>query len=109
MFDTSASQAGEFRDKALGALQSFLSSLGSNDHVKSVAVDLQTIELTKEFVAPGGAEVQQALAQLRQRVPLGSTDLELALEAAAESFAHAPAGHSRTIAYIGDGMSTARL
>ena len=109
MFDTSASQAGDFRDKALAVLQSFLGSLSPNDRVKIVAVDLQTIELTKEFVAPGGAEVQQALSQLRERVPLGSTDLELALEAATETFANAPAGRGHSIAYIGDGMSTARL
>ena len=86
-----------------------MGSLGSNDRVKMVAIDLQTVELTKEFVAPGGEEVQQALTLLRQRVPLGSTDLEMGLEAAANCFAKAPAGRGRSIAYIGDGMSTARL
>ncbi len=109
MFDTSASQAGEFREKALAALQSFLSSLDTNDRVKIAAIDLQTIELTNAFVAPASIEVQQALSKLRERVPLGSTDLELGLEAAATSFAQATAGHLRTAAYIGDGMSTARL
>src|SRR5687768_9546085 len=40
LFDTSASQVNEFRQKGLEALEFFLSSLGANDRVQLTAVDL---------------------------------------------------------------------
>src|SRR5207302_8492598 len=54
LFDTSASQAGVYRDKALEALSGFLGSLGPKDRVQLVAVDLNAIPLTEGFVAPRG-------------------------------------------------------
>ena len=53
----------------------------------------------------------QALSTLRQRVPLGSTDMAAALTEALACYGPAaPAdGRGRAVVYIGDGMSTARL
>ena len=56
LFDTSASQAGEFREKALQALGECLANLAANDRVKLLAVDLQAIPLTDGFVAPSSPE-----------------------------------------------------
>src|SRR5207245_4619430 len=62
--------------------------------------------LSDGFYAPGSAEAQGAVAQLHQRVPLGATSLEPALKTALKSFA---GDHSRSIVYVGDGMSTLKL
>ncbi len=110
MFDTSASQAGDFRDKAIGALQSFLTGLGSNDRVKILAIDLQTIELTKEFVAPGSAQAQQARCRnCASGFPWARPIWNWGSKQPPEKLRNAPAGRGRAVAYIGDGMSTARL
>lgn len=107
LFDTSASQAGVLRDDALAALQGMLSKLGPNDRVKLVAVDLNAVEMSRGFVAPTGPEMQVALAKLQQRAPLGATDMPLAIEAAAASFAPGNSAHS--VVYFGDGNSKANL
>jgi hypothetical protein len=109
MFDTSASQAGDYREKALETLDVLLGALGSQDRVQLTAVDLQAIPLTKDFVAPRSSELQAAVASLRGRVPLGSTDMDTALESAAAKFASTEGTRNRAVVYIGDGMSTAQL
>jgi len=108
MIDTSASQAGDYRSDAIGSLNGALSTLGPNDRVKLMAVDLHATPLTEGFVTPNGAEMAAGLKKLDARVPLGSTDMGKAMTAAAESF---PAGseNPRAVVYIGDGMSTANL
>ena len=88
MVDTSASQVGSYREKTLEALQGMLATMGENDRVKLLAVDVNAIPLTAEFVAPNGPEMKAAMAKLRNRVPLGATDLEAALNAAINSFAN---------------------
>ena len=62
----------------------------------------------ESLVAPTGPKMAAALQKLDARVPLGSTDMEKALTAAAASF---PAGskNAKAIVYIGDGMSAANL
>ncbi len=107
LFDTSASQAGVFRDDALAALRGMLSKLAPNDRVKLIAVDLNAVEMSRGFVAPNSADMQAALAKLQQRAPLGATDMPIALEAAAASFAPSKAAHS--VVYFGDGNSKANL
>ncbi|MCL6508206.1 MAG: VWA domain-containing protein, partial [Bryobacteraceae bacterium] len=109
MFDTSASQQGEYRTRALEALQALLDSLGPNDRVLLMGVDLNAVPLSEGFVAPESGAMEQALAQLRQRVPLGSTDMGAVTSAAVEQFAQARPGVGKAIVYIGDGMSTANL
>ena len=50
------------------------------------AADLNFIPLTTTFVAAGSDEMRQAVAQLRARTPLGSTDMNGLLTAAAAAF-----------------------
>lgn len=110
LFDTSASQTGSFRAKALAALDRLLAGLDGRDRVALVAVDVQAVALTPTLVRADSAVMSQALSQLRQRVPLGSTDMPGALDAAANELTRsAETGRARSVVYIGDGMSTARL
>lgn len=108
LIDTSASQTGDYRSDAIGTLNSALSALASRDRAKLIAVDLHAIPLTKNFVESNGPEMKAALGKLHARVPLGSTDMEKALTAAADSYP-AVSPNLRAVVYIGDGMSTAGL
>lgn len=82
LFDTSASQLGAYRETGLEVLKGLLATLGDKDHVKLVAVDVDAVPLTENFVAPRGPEIAAAIEKLQRRVPLGSTDLEAALNGA---------------------------
>ncbi|MEZ6113833.1 MAG: VWA domain-containing protein [Pirellulaceae bacterium] len=108
LFDTSASQTGVFRDDSLTALKSMLSVLGAEDRVHLVAVDLNAVPMTPGFVGANSAEMQAALNKLDARVPLGSTDMSAALQAAVESYG-AKASAGRAVVYIGDGISRANF
>lgn len=108
LFDTSASQAGPYREKAIESLNTFLAGLAPDDRVKLIAVDLNATPMTETFVEPAGNEIAGALDRLNARVPLGTTDMQAALTEAAASFAGAaPTG--KAVVYIGDGMSPANL
>jgi len=111
LFDTSASQAGDYRTDGLAALRDALKNLSPTDRVKLIAVDLHASPMTEGFAAPNSPEMAQALDKLQKRVPLGSTDMEKALAAAADSYAGSAsdAQHGRAAIYIGDGMSAANL
>src|SRR4030095_14796376 len=105
LFDTSASQAGVFRDDALAARQAVLAGLGPSDRVQLMAVDVKVAPMSDGLVAANSPEMQAALAKLHQRVPLGATDLDAGLRAAAANLAAAKG--AKTIVYVGDGMSKA--
>jgi hypothetical protein len=107
LFDTSASQAGVFRDDGLAALGALLAGLGAKDRVHLMAVDVKAVPMTEGFVAADSPQMQAALAKLRQRVPLGATDLDAGLRSAAAGLASAKA--AKTVVYLGDGMSKANL
>ena len=108
LVDTSASQGGEYRKQMIQTLGAMLATLGPSDGVKLVAVDVDATPLTQQFVSPASNDMKVALDNLRQRVPLGSTDMMKALTLATNSFA--PGNASRqSVIYIGDGMSTANL
>ena len=63
--------------------------------------------LTKGFVAARiGGGIDDAMAQLRRRVPLGATDMGIALTKAANSFGEKSAAQ-RSVIYLGDGSSAA--
>ena len=120
LFDTSASQQGVYRESALAALDAMLADLREVDRVELLAVDLGVQPMTDRQVAPGSTELGTAVTKLRQQVPLGSTDLAVALHAAIERLdkSEAGAGHDsgrnselgqRSIVYIGDGISIANL
>jgi uncharacterized membrane protein YgcG/tetratricopeptide (TPR) repeat protein len=106
LFDTSASQNGEFRDRALAALDQFLANLGRKDQVQLLAVDIDATPLTTTFVAPQGEDMRRALEALRKRVPLGTTDMPAAMKAAAAAYTdQGNPARPRAAVYIGDGMS----
>jgi hypothetical protein len=108
LVDTSASQTGPYRTDTIAALRTFLASLGAQDRVKLMAVDLNAVDLTEHYVAPQSREMQSGLAKLDLREPLGATDMAAALEAAANSF-DANAARPRAVVYFGDGMSKANF
>ena len=62
LFDTSASQSGAYREKALVALESTLAALAPADRVRLYAVDLNAIPLMEKFSAANGPETRQALS-----------------------------------------------
>ena len=64
LFDTSASQAGPYRETALAALQSCLGKLRPEDQVELLAVDINARPLVDHFVAVGSPELQAALQKL---------------------------------------------
>ncbi|HEV7225051.1 MAG TPA: VWA domain-containing protein, partial [Pirellulales bacterium] len=104
LFDTSASQTGVYRAQALAALEALLAEQSPDDRVALLAVDLNPVKLTSGFVPASSEEMRRAIDQLKQRVPLGTTDMVAALAAALELQAAAP-GRVGRIAYLGDGMS----
>lgn len=108
LFDTSASQAGTYREDAMAALRSMLAGLGASDRVRLIAVDIDATPLTASFVAPNSAEMTAALDKLDRRVPLGATDLEKGLATAVTSLAGQPEEH-RTLVYFGQGRSPANF
>jgi len=108
LFDTSASQTGAYRDDALTALRTLLGQLGNSDRVKLMAVDLDAVPMTQDFVSPNSEQMKAGLVKLEGRAPLGSTDMSKAIKRVAETFAAAP-GRPRSVIYIGDGMSQANL
>ncbi len=106
LVSTAASQTGDYRATSLATLQSVLAKLGANDRVKLVAFDLNATPLTPGFVAPNSPQMTAALGALNQRTPLGSCDLEKALDSAANGFS-GESKSARAIVYIGDGSSRA--
>lgn len=116
LFDTSASQTGPFREKAFAVLEEMLKALPAEDRVQLLAIDLAAIPLTGEFVSPRGEAMNKALAALRERVPLGSTDMPVALQALVQTFGGGDNGRApvageraRAAVIICDGMSVANL
>ena len=108
LLDTSASQTGIYRKKSWAALETFLSGLDQGDRVHLFSVDMNAIAMTDSFVHPQSADMSKALAKLKRRVPLGSTDMEAALTKAAGLFVGSPT-RARAVVYLGDGNSTANF
>ena len=102
LVDTSATQVGEHRDRALSVLDSYLKSLPADDAAAVLAYDVKPVEMAA-MAAPAAAN-DAAQAQLARRAPAGAGDMLAALEAA---IARLPQGGVVTI--IGDGMSVADL
>ncbi len=108
LMDTSASQSGKYRDKALEALDALVEQLPEGARLQLVAVDLDAVVLTSSFVRPDSPQWKQALEKLRKRAPLGTTDLPLAVRKGAELLATKDQLPGR-IVYIGDGVSSVNL
>lgn len=106
--DTSASQAGFYRDTALAAVEACIAKLQPGDRVRLVAADITARSLNDEFVAPGSPLLAEAVASIRKDAPLGSTDMQLAL-ATASKLLEEGENRERVIIYVGDGMSPVNL
>lgn len=110
LFDTSASQIGAYRTKALGTLRAMLTGLSPADRVALIAVDVSAAQLTPAFVQAKSVDLDKALAALERRVPLGSTDMREALDGALKPWADShDASRARSVVYIGDGFSNASV
>ena len=102
LVDTSASQVGEYRDRALKVVQSFLRSLPAGDEASVVAYDVRPAELAA--MQPPAAAASIADSAFSRRAPAGSGDLMAAIESAMQTLDGAG-----VITLIGDGMSVADL
>ena len=101
LVDTSASQTGDFRRRALDALAGLLETARDGDRVRIAAVDIACSSLSSDFASATDAATRDAVRRLDARTPLGSTDIVAVLEAAPALF---PADQRRrAIVYIGDG------
>lgn len=103
--DTSASQVGEYRLQTLAVVESLLQSLTATDQVRLFAADLRAEPMDEGFQNAQGPGISRSLELLKERVPLGATNLEGVLRSALESATDQPTD----ILYLGDGLSTADL
>ncbi|WP_186767784.1 vWA domain-containing protein [Blastopirellula retiformator] len=108
LVDTSASQTGIYREDSLKTLKALLASLSPETRVKVMGGDLHAVAMNDGFVAPTGAAADAAVAKLTKRAPLGSTDLPTMLTEAAAQF-EGGLDTPRSIVYLGDGASRARM
>src|SRR5262245_225983 len=69
LVDTSASQAGRYREAALAALDSLLANLRPSDRALLMAVDGKAVPLGAGFSAGGSVQIQSAIgrASCRER------------------------------------------
>lgn len=104
--DTSASQAGSFRARSIAVAAEFCRALPAGDRVQLLATDVATEVLTTEFVTAGSEGLKAAFDRLEDRVPLGASDVELALRTALQKMS---GDRGRSVLFIGDGFSTAQM
>ncbi len=103
--DTSASQVGDYRNDELKALEGILAGLRPSDEVQLFAADVSTTALSKRFLASDKQAVTQAVATLRRRLPLGNTNLTVALDTARQSLKTQAHSVTKSVIYVGDGAS----
>jgi hypothetical protein len=101
LIDTSASQAGPFLKQALAATEGFLAQTRPIDQVLLGAIDVTFVPAGDHFDAASSPVVEESLADLSARTPLGNTNLLGGLETVIETISadSSPAA----IVYIGDG------
>ncbi len=102
MMDTSASQTGQYRVDSLSVLEELLGALPTDSQVALVACDLKAVPMTGGFVGAGSTELQEGLEKLKNRLPLGTTNMARAIEAAISAFGDTKDG---VFVYIGDGVT----
>ena len=107
IIDTSASQTGQVRLESIEVLNELAANLPLNAKVALLASDVETVVLSGGLVSATDSKFESAVARLQKRVPLGTTDLSLALRTALAQFSQAAA--QRTIIYIGDGINRNHL
>ena len=106
LVDTSASQAGRYRDTTLQTVEQVLAALPKGHLVQVFAVDSVVEPLTSGFVGASSPETAQAMDLLRGRTPLGATNLG---EALVKTTARLNGSEPTSMLYVGDGLSSAGL
>ena len=107
LVDTSASQTGDFRRRALDALAGLLETARDGDRVRIAAVDIACSSLSNDFASATDAATRDAVRRLDARTPLGSTDIVAVLEAAPALFS--AAARSSTSAMALGSRASSRL
>jgi tetratricopeptide (TPR) repeat protein len=100
--DTSASMREDAREMQRALASALLSSLSEQDSFNLMMYDVQCHWLFDEPVPAAARNVEAALASLENRVSLGWTDLDKALESVI-----ARMGNRTHVVYLGDGVATA--
>ncbi len=101
LIDTSASQAGPILTQALAATKGLLAETRPVDRVLLAAIDVTLAPLGERFEPASSPAVEESLAALASRTPLGNTDLLGGLESAIDAIGGDPS--PAAIVYIGDG------
>ena len=101
LIDTSASQTGAYRQRAIESLTGLLEKSRPDDRFAASAVDVSSTPLADGFHAGKSDSLRKARLALDGRTPLGSTDLLAAIEGAAMQLTAVEG--PRAIIYIGDG------
>src|SRR5262249_880023 len=106
MVDTSASQAKGPLAAAQDLADRIIASADSRDRIAlwTVNTPSATRNLTRGFHTAKSNVVQEAVASLKQELPVGDTDLKEGLQKAVASFERDPARHE-VVVFLGDGMS----
>ncbi len=105
--DTSASQTGPVRLESLEVLEELAAGLPLNAKVALLACDVKTDDLSGGLVTATDSKYEFAVKKLKKRIPLGTSNLGLALRTALGVFSKAEA--QRAIVYIGDGVNRTQL
>ncbi|HUQ68275.1 MAG TPA: hypothetical protein VM165_02060, partial [Planctomycetaceae bacterium] len=86
VIDTSASQVGEHRRHALEVVEQLLEQLPLEHNVRLFALDVSLEPLSDGWAGPRDGATRQAFAALKQRVPLGATNLAAGLDEVLNKF-----------------------
>ena len=103
--DSSASQVGDYRNDQVAALEGVLSSLRKGDTVQIFASDVATTAMSEAIDAKDTEAIRSAIAKFRRRLPLGNTNLSVAIETARAALVAYPNQVTKSLIYIGDGAS----
>ncbi|MEZ6133213.1 MAG: hypothetical protein R3C59_31485 [Planctomycetaceae bacterium] len=101
VMDTSASQTGQILESSLTLVSQIASRLAVGSQVQVLAVDVDCTPVTDGFVKAGSTELNEAIAQLSLRTPLGATNLKSAFQHILKQ----PTAGPMSVVYIGDGMT----
>ncbi|HBP21972.1 MAG TPA: hypothetical protein DEA08_29835, partial [Planctomycetes bacterium] len=99
--DTSASVSGSARETQLQLIEALLGNLGAKDRFNLMTADSEARWAFDKARAVDAVAIEESLAFVEQRSPLGWSDLDRAFGAAIER-----AGPNTQVIYVGDGAIT---
>ncbi len=101
LVDTSASQTGAYRQRALDAVAGLVEKAREADRFLIASIDVDCTPFLDEFQPARSEAISKASRSLDARTPLGSTDLIAGLASAAALFTDKES--AKAVIYIGDG------